>query len=154
MVTPFTEIYDLFLVQVQDYKIDKLFSVSEATLNSYLQGFISFAIDRFWKFCRADIVNQVDFDSGEFTVRLSHQDKIMLARQMLLFWMEREINNVLDMKPLLNSTDFKRYAESNNLRAMQDRYTRMLEQVAQDELDYYMKNNRSMEAWESVGFFI
>ena len=153
MGTPFTEIYDLFLVMVQDYKIDILYDVSEITLNNYLKGFLTYAITAFSQYCTQDL-GTADFDSGYFTITLNLENKIMLAKEMQSPWMERIANKVIDMEMQLSDTDFKRYSEAQNLTAKNARLQTIREKISQDELDYFMLYNRSRDDWESSGFFL
>ena len=153
MGTPFTEIYDLFLVMVQDYKIDILYDVSEITLNNYLKGFLTYAITAFSQYCTQDL-GTADFDLGYFTITLTLENKVMLAKEMQNPWMERIANKVLDMEMQLSDTDFKRYSEAQNLTAKNARLQMIREKISQDELDYFMLYNRSRDDWESTGFFL
>lgn len=154
MPTLFTGIYDLFLVQVQDYKTDVLYDQGVNVLNDYLAGFLRFAINRFARYCDQDIVATADYTTGQFTIILTAKNQIMLAKEMKVFWAEREVNNVLQFENLLSDTDFKRHSESANLREKRILLNDIIERVSQEELDYHLMYQRSRATWEASDFFV
>lgn len=155
-MTPFTDIYDLFLVLIQDYKIDIIFESTGGVtaLNSYLQGFLKFAISSFSGVCDQDIKASADYTLGQFSITLDEKNKIMLATEMQLPWITREINNVLDMKPQLSTADFKRFSEAANLSAMSNRQQVLREEISQAETTYFIRYKNKMSDWDAGGFFV
>lgn len=152
--TLFTEVYDLFLVQVQDYKTDVLYNQGINILNNYLAGFLRFAINRFARYCDQDIVATADYLTGKFTITLTDKNQIMLAKEMKVAWAEREVNNVLQFENLLSDTDFKRHSESANLKEKRILLNDIIERVSQEELDYFLMYQRSKATWEASDFFV
>jgi len=154
MATSFTDIYDLFLVQLRDYRIDLLADLGESNLNEYLKGFLKFAIDRFSRYCDQDIVTTANYTTGQFSITVDNKNQIMLAKEMKLFWVEREVNDVLQFQLLLTDADFKRHAESSNLKEKRILQDKIMEQISQDEFDYFVRYNRSASDWEARDFFV
>ena len=130
-MTPFSDIYDLFLVMVTDYKLDKLYSQSEADFLTYLKGFLMLAIPKFTN-CKQSLA----YNSDNFTSNLTIVEKNILAELMTIQWLSKEINDVTQFNLSLNDTDFKRYAEANNLREKSEYSDRLREKVNQDMTDY------------------
>lgn len=154
MATSFTDIYDIFLVQVQDYKIDILADAGASNLNNYLLGFLRLAIDRFSRYCLQDIKTTANYDTQQFSITLNLENQIMLAKEMKVFWIEREVQDVLQIKALLTDADFKRHSESSNLKEKRILQDKIMEQVSQDEFDYYVRYNRTASEWEARDFFV
>lgn len=154
MATSFTDIYDIFLVQVVDYKIDILADAGASNLNNYLIGFLRFAIDRFSRYCDQDIATTANYLTQQFSITLDLKNQIMLAKTMKIFWIEREVQDVLQFKLLLTDADFKRHAESANLKEKRILQDKIMEQISQDEFDYYVRYNRSADEWEARDFFV
>ena len=85
MGTSLSEIFDLFMQTVTDYRLNDLFNASEEDFENYLQAWLEFAIIEF------DICNQdLDFDEATktFPEVLTRENKIILATLMMKYWMQ------------------------------------------------------------------
>ncbi len=138
-MTPFSKIYDLFLVSVKDYKIDKLYeqSVSNNTnaFEKYLEGFLIRAIPEFSN-CRTPLDFDASSSDPHFLHELSTKEQVILSDLMLMQWFEKEINDITQFNLHLNNTDFKHYSEAQNLKEKSDRADRIRERVYQAMVDY------------------
>lgn len=139
MSTQFSDIYDLFLVNVRDYKIDSLYNAATPTnFNNYLYGFLINAIPEFYN-CTKDLEDRDD-DAQTFTETLTLEEKKILSNWMVYYWFLREVQNVTQFNLHLNDTDFKRYAEANNLKNKQEYANSLREIFSQKTVDYGIKN--------------
>jgi hypothetical protein len=118
MTTPYQLIYSRFANKVQDYKLDQLFQTSIPAYESFLKGLLINAIDHFTE-C---VVDLDDRDDGAqiFNQALSNKEQSILSLFLEYEWIDRQVNNIQDMELALSSSDFHRYAESNNLKVKSD----------------------------------
>ena len=137
MATPFTDIYDLFLIGVSDYKLDQLYNISTTDFETYLQGFLIRAVPKFDN-CNQDLTYSTT--SAQFTETLTNTEKVILADLMTMEWMLKETQDVSQFNLLLNDTDFKHYAEGQNLKEKSAYLDKLREKVNQDMTVYGIKN--------------
>jgi hypothetical protein len=112
--TSFDEIYDLSLVSFRDYKLDKLYGISEEDFKNVLQGYLFKAIPKFIG-CKK---NLEDFNktTKTFNSELSLTEQVILSDFLVIEWMTPQILDITQMELHLNDTDFKHYAEQQNLK--------------------------------------
>lgn len=132
--TSYTDIYDLFLMIVDDYELTELYHSSEEDFTTYLQGFLILAIPDF-RICKKDL-KQRDDSSGTFLIELSDTEKSILAKLMAKYWFKKKIQDVTQFQGHLNDKDFKFHSEAQNLTAKRDYYNIIREEVDQDLNDY------------------
>jgi len=144
MGTPFSEIFDLFLTNVKDYKIDNLYSISSTPTSpdspffAYLEGFLVRAIPNFTN-CVKDLVT-IDQINKTFPDVLTDLEKSVLSDLMAYEWFLREVNDVTQFNLTLSDTDFKHFSEAQNLREKQEKADRMREMYEQKMTVYGLKN--------------
>ncbi len=150
-MTPFSDIYDLFLVMVTDYKLDRLYDQSQDDFLTYLKGFLIPAITKFTN-CKQKLSYGTDIDGiDNFDNNLTDSEKNIIAELMSIQWLNKEINNVTQYNLHLNDTDFKHYAEANNLKEKVAHRDGLREIYNQDMVDYGM-NNINWDAWGSGNY--
>ena len=137
MATLFTDIYELFLVEIIDWKIDRIYDTSVPTFETYLQGFLVRAVPKFTN-CEQSLVYSLTTDS--FTSDFTVKEKSILTNLMTIEWMNKEIQNISQFNLLLNDTDFKIHAAGQNLREKSEYKDRLRETVSQDMVDYGISN--------------
>ena len=141
MTTPFSNVYDQFMMLVDDYNLITLFNTSVVDFETYLSGFLIPAITDFYN------CNQVlTYSLGVFTETLSVDNIKVLAKLMKKYWLEREVSNITQMRLHVQDKDFKTFAEANNLATKEKVYSDYKEEMSQMLVDYGM-NNRAM--WQS-----
>jgi hypothetical protein len=150
MSTPFTDINELFLTVIQDYRLNLLYNQSETDFNDYLEGFLILAIPEF-----DNCVKSLDYDNVNkcFYESLDIKEKSILSKLMVLKWWEREINNTTQINLHLNDREFKHYAEGENLKQKSERANQLREIVKQDMVDYGFKHV-DWKAWANGDFGI
>ena len=146
MATDFTDIYDLFLMNIQDYKLNNLYATSTPNFETYLKGFLIRAIPNF-KNCKTGL----DYSGNSFTVDKTLTEKLILSNLMVQEWFLKEVHNVTQFNILLSDTDFKRYAEANNLKSKADYSNMLREKISQLQTDYGLENV-DWEAWSNGNF--
>lgn len=149
-ITPFTDIYDLFLSSIKDYNLDSLYITSPTDFYNYLQGYLIMSIPDFDN-CVQDLANYSLTPVAQFNLTLSLAEKTILANIMIIKWMSRQINDVTQMNLHLNDTDFKHYSEAQNLTAKVNYRNDLREMVNQDMTKYGLKNI-SWSNWGSGNF--
>ena len=145
-MTLFTEIYDLFLVMVRDYKLDKLYDSSTTDFETYLKGFLMKAIPKF-----TNTKQPLTYTGTSFDNDLTVKENDILSTLMCIEWLTKEVNDVTQFTNSLNDTDFKRYSESQNLTSKKARYNDLREIVNQDMVDYDLKTT-DWESWRNGSY--
>lgn len=140
--TTYVEVYDLFLEQINDYRISGMYQQdilnNTKNLDNYLLGFMLLSIPDFQN-CTQDLSLRDDILMS-FTEILTDANKKILSRLMLKVWLGREVRDILQMKAKVQ-TDFKTYSEAQNLTAKQNTLTLLREELSQELIDYDYKNN-------------
>lgn len=129
-MTNVDEIYAVFLSKFDDYTwlvIDK--EVIRRLMNTYLKSSIS----KFRKTCRKQLVLGVD---GNFTESLSDSEIEILAKLMLLEYLNPKIIKEENLRQNITTKDYNDFSKANllkNLIALRDNYK---EEVAFDISEY------------------
>jgi len=114
--TPYANIYNRFLQKIKnDYVLSATYQSSITDFESLLLGWLKSAIPKFKK-CQNNLTDRND-TSQQFNSTLTEEEEEILSGLTLYEWTTKEVNNILDIQGKLNDTDFKLYAEANNLRA-------------------------------------
>jgi len=113
MTTPVSEVYDLFMQQITDYRLIELFNTSESDFENYLQAWLEFSIVDFYV-CDQDL--NFDDATKEFPVVLSRDNKVILATLMMKYWLQKCVNDVTQFNLHITDRDFKVASEAQNLR--------------------------------------
>jgi len=150
-MTPFSDVYDLFLIMVTDYKLDNLYASSEEDFLIYLRGFLIPAITKFTNCNQSLAWSTEEDDIDNFSSDLTDSEKNILAELMSIQWLNKEINNVTQINLHLNDTDFKHYAESQNLKEKVAHRDGLREIYNQDIVDYGLINI-DWTAWGSGNY--
>lgn len=137
-MTPYSDIFDLFMVSVRDYKLDNLFVASTPNFERYLTGFLVKSIPDFDN-CKKDLEDRSDTDKV-FNLDLNTLEKVILSNIMIYQWFIKETQDVTQFNLHLNDTDFKMYSEAQNLKSKEDWVNRLREVFNQDLMKYSIKN--------------
>ena len=134
MTTAYSDVYDLFLVQIKDWKIDALYAASVPNFSTYLKGFLVLTVPKFTVFCDQSLARD---DSGAtFDEDLTDKNKQMLARLMIQEWLKKEVQDIRQMNLHFNGREYKTYSEAKNLDSKQDYLIFVTEQNEQAISDY------------------
>jgi hypothetical protein len=137
MATSFDSIKDLALIIIRDYKLDKLYEKSVDDFQKYTDGMLIKSIPKF-----VECLQPLDYntETREFANELTLKEQSILADWFVYTWFETNVNDVTQFNLHLTNTDFKHYAEANNLDAKSEYLDRMREKIKQDSLDYQNEN--------------
>lgn len=137
MATSFDSIKDLALIIIRDYKLDKLYEKSVDDFQKYTDGMLIKSIPKF-----VECLQPLDYntETREFANELTLKEQSILADWFVYTWFETNVNDVTQFNLHLTNTDFKHYAEANNLDAKSEYLDRMREKIKQDSLDYQNDN--------------
>lgn len=151
MGTPFTDIYDLFLHEINDYELDSLYASSaptHANFYAYLEGYLIKAIPQF-----DNCTQPLTYTNSTFDSNLTLTEKTILATLMTIEWLNRKIQDVNQFSLHLSDTDFKFKSEAENLKQKVNQREVLREIVSQDMLRYGLKNN-NWSAWAVGNYFV
>jgi hypothetical protein len=146
--TSFTDIFDLFMMLQSDYQLQALYQTSITDFNNYLEGWLVFAIGDFTVCNQSLIYNST---TQTFTQTLNQENKNILAQMMVKYWMQKQVQNVLQMDNLIQDHDFKTYSQAQNLKAKQDYYNSKKEEISQLMVDYGLRHN-NWSQWKNQLF--
>lgn len=137
-MTPYSKVFERFQGKIQDYVIDEMFVASIENYENYLTGFLKSALIKF-TYCKTDLSNRDD-GNKLFMSDLTEFEQEILAQLMLCEWFEKEVNNILDMRLAISSSDWKRYSESQNFREKSVLRDKSIERADSLMMQYYLKN--------------
>ena len=138
MSTPYSDIFNLFLASIQDYRINKLYNQSVEQMENYLMPFLIKAITNFRK-CKTDLEDRDDTNKV-FNQTLSTDEKVILSNLMIVEWLTKDVNDILSLRNFLQDTDFKTYSQANNLKEKRELLTTMKEMVDKQIVQYSYNN--------------
>lgn len=149
MATAYSDIYDRFLIQVKDWKIDALYATSPTDMETYLEGFLVLSVPVFVPFADQSLAR--NDSTGEFTETLTDENITVLATLMTEQWLLKEIQDIRQINLHVTDKDFKTYSEGQNLREKSSYLTIVREKLSQILVDYSWGNN-DWEAWIAGDF--
>lgn len=139
MGTPYSEIYDLALMSIEDYILNQMSYEDEEKFSLYLQGFLVRAIPNFNN-CLKSLEDRDD-NNNTFNIDLDDDEKSILADWLVIMYLDKEI---LDRRQIVgmiqNKNEAHRYSEANLLKEKLDMRTRKYEQVRNKQRDYSLKH--------------
>lgn len=142
MGTQFSEIIDLALVTIQDYKIDKLYKEDINAFEQYMFGLLKRAIPLFTN-CKVNLT----FNNNEFDNELNLEEKNILANLLVLVWLEREINNITQITAKIGQGgDTRTYSEAQNLKEKKD-YLNDITEKCDHLMNVYGYKNIDILSW-------
>jgi|WetSurMetagenome_2_1015567.scaffolds.fasta_scaffold10985_4 hypothetical protein len=150
MGTESSEIFDLFMLLQTDYRLNSIYTNSGSSLfGDYLQPWLLFAINDFDGICRESL--NYDVTTQIFTNTLSQQTKLILAQLLVRYWIQKEVQDIVQMRLHIQDKDFKTFAEANNLKEKQNLYNQKREELSQILTNYELKNTDWID-WKLQNF--
>jgi hypothetical protein len=113
MATPFSDVNLLFLSQVNDRELEK---IEEISLDENLQLWMMSAIG-FFSNCRQDL-SDFDLETSQFNIDLTPHEKQILAKFMVVVYMDTQLIKDDLLKSALNSKDYRTYSPANQIKAL------------------------------------
>jgi len=149
VTTAYSSIYDLFLQQIKDWKLDALYSADPTEFEIYLEGFLILVLPAFAEHCDQDLSR--DDDARLFTEDLTDENKSILAMMMTEQWLMKEVQDIRQMNLHIVDKDFKTFSEAQNLREKSNYLITIRERISQTINEYSWYNN-DWTAWISGDF--
>ena len=146
-MTPFSEIRELSLIAIDDYKIDNLAQIDQEAFELYIQGFIIRAIPEF-DGCLQSLEYELT-PIPQFINTLTHKEKSILGKLVTLVWLERETNVSEFIALGLQGRDRKTHSEDANLKGKILYQDISREKIRQSINDY--QNSASIDEMLSWG---
>lgn len=138
MATEYSDVYELFLGAIQDYKIDKLFAIDQDDAEAYMKTFMIRAIPYFDN-CKQNLEDRNN-TTGVFSITLTTDEMVILSNLMAVEWLKKETNDLRQMQLHLNDKDFRTYAEANNLKEKRETMNTIREDAERLMTKYSQKN--------------
>lgn len=149
MGTPYSDVYDKFLVQIKDWKIDALYAIDPNDMETYLEGFLILAVPFFVPFSDQSLAR--NDTTEEFDETLTDENVTILSIMMTEQWLLKEIQDIRQIKLHVTDKDFKTYSEAQNLREKSNYLITVREKISQIVVDYSWGNN-DWESWVAGDF--
>lgn len=102
MGTPFDDIYGLFLSQIDDYE---LFSVEEEELTSVIEDYLVNGIMNLVE--APEYLMDIDLENKSFNSELTSLEKVLVAKCMVLEWVNTKRNSAELMRKAIGDRDYK-----------------------------------------------
>lgn len=139
-------IYDYAMVTIKDYRIDKLANADYASFLTYMRGFLVHGIASFQTNCfqTLELTTQVVDSSTKysFTVDLTLQESMLLADEIVYYWVQSLIQETEVFQPKMSAKSFK-YVELPSAIKQRSEYLDKLEGKINNSICSYQFNNLS-----------
>jgi len=154
MATTLSEVSDLFLSRVEDYRLTAIYQASGSTaLNVYVEPWLFDAIVEFSEICTQDLTYTEcsGLVEGYFTETLTLENKIILSLLMAVYWLSHSVQETLQMRNLVTDRDFKTFSAAQNLSAKVQLLNAKREEVSQRLVSYGYRHN-DWSSWQDQDF--
>lgn len=130
--TSYMDIIELVLALLKSYEIDGLFDTyGNNGVLTILHPYFKFASGRL-EIQNSDINTSRDDELLSFNNYLSDGSQLIFAQYILIGYLTKDTNDILQMRLHLQDGDFKTYAEKNNLSAKMNALNMLKEDVGWD----------------------
>jgi hypothetical protein len=146
--TPVSEVYDLFLQAITDYRLMVLFNTSTTDFENFLEAWLEFSITDF-DICNQDLT--FDHTTKVFSVALTQLNKNILASLMVKYWMQKNVNDITQINLHVGDKDFKIASEANNLKEKIAQLNVQKEECSQLLISYAYRAN-DWTSWFNQSF--
>lgn len=110
-MTPYYNVYKRFLRKITDYGLAEL---SNENMEDIMNGYLDSAISLFVK-CKKDLSARDD-EKQTFNEDLTDAEQEIIAKLLVVEWIEPQINSIMNLQPILNDHDFETYSQANFLK--------------------------------------
>lgn len=115
MATPYTEVYDYFLMLIDDYE---LASYEIEDFEDGLKKWLEIASSIYFVECNTDLINIMDDTLEQFSTTLGKDEIVILAYGMVLAWLEPKINTLEIIRKELGTKDFRITSSQSHLNTL------------------------------------
>lgn len=130
--TTYSDVIEIVLHILHDYKLDNAIVTEDmVTLNKVFTPYIKIASGELENFDVDFDISQRDDVLHTFLTELTDGQQLFVAKLIVIGYLSREINDIMQMKLHLQTGDFKTFAERNNLEGKQG-----LKDILSEEINY------------------
>lgn len=140
--TTYLDIIELILSLVKSYEIDGIFDeLTETGVVQLLSPYFKYASGEL-EIIDSGINASRNSETGQFDTVLTDGEQLIFAKYVLIGYLEKDKNDILQMRLHLQDGDFKTYAEANNLSAKSASLEKLKEEVGWDikKINYARSN--------------
>lgn len=138
MPTSFDTIIDLALTLIDDYKLRKLYDISQTKFLAICDSYLIAAIPNFTR-CNQSL--EYDTITRQFTNELTQLEISILADLWILEWFNKETQDSRKINALLQSSgSFKSHSAAQNLKEKSTYLDGLREKVEQKMTNYQLQN--------------
>ena len=135
MGTSFDSIIDLALIEINDYKLDKLFNQSQDGFQTYCDGFLISAIPNFFR-CKQDL--SYDANTRTFISDLTNLEQSILADFWVIQWFTKEVQDATSIANVLQiSSAFSTHSPASALKE-KGTYLNYLREKVMQKINLYL----------------
>ncbi|ARF70769.1 hypothetical protein B7C51_25195 (plasmid) [Paenibacillus larvae subsp. pulvifaciens] len=134
MATPYINIYEFFLSEIEDYSFLKL---TRDELSEELHIYLRKAIADFDK-CKNDLTDRDDA-LQQFNNDLSDKEQSILASLMLRAYLKSKVVASKHYELILSDTDFKIYSQANHIKELLELYKIIRLEVDKEIVNYTLQ---------------
>ena len=139
MATPYSDIFDLALMDLTSYELDKLNTLSPTNFLLYMTGLLVRAIPSFTN-CLQDLSARND-TTQTFTIELTELEKDILASLVAVQVIKKEVFDIRQIRGMVqNGSDANRYSEANLLKEKLQLQSHLIELADKKKTDYGLSN--------------
>jgi len=156
MATNLSEVADLFLSRLSDWRLDTIYSTSGSlAFGTYVEPWLFDSIIEFSDVCDQDLTYTASGSATEgfFTETLSLENKVMLSQIMVLGWMAKGNQDELQLRNFVTDKDFKTFSPANNTNARTAQYNTKREEISQLLVNYGLRKNPWAD-WRNQDFIV
>lgn len=130
--TTYLDVIELALHILHDYRLDDAIVKEEtSTLIGVFTPYIKFSAGELENFDVDFSIADRDNTTHEFNSELTDGQQLIVAKLMVIGYLTREVNDIMQMQLHLQTGDFKTFAERNNLEGKMN-----LVNVLKEEINY------------------
>ena len=159
MSTTFSEIYeDWMLPIINDYKLDKLYTVDKNALFEFLKGFLVNGLSDFD--ClkpltyKSQIIINEDTNEEEtiyvFDSDLDDDEKKIISEIAVSKYFKRLIQDVKARLPYMSQREFKKEATAPVMKQNDNWYNKLVSEYMEDIANYNMKHIEELDYWKDL----
>lgn len=135
MTTTYEEIYDRFLSKITDYELTALV---DAELYEQLKKHLKNAISDF-VYCKQDLSLRNDA-GGTFTIALTDAEQGILAKFMVVQWVNPQVLRLENIRNELGNRDFQLFSPGNLLDKLSSLKKDLIREATEDMIFYHYNN--------------
>lgn len=137
MATKFSDIIEMALISIQDYKLNHLHEDSPDDFETITNAFLIKGVPQFTN-CKKSL--SYDIDTKMFTSDFTPLEISILADLWVYEWFNWHVQNVTQFENSMTPSDFKHHSKAENLKQKSEYLDRLRERHSQKMVDYSIQN--------------